>query len=114
MRRAAVSPLSHAHAGEHTVFGRPLKEALRYASVHISTANPSGQLYIWGYIPVVVAKWSVCFSASGMPSLLTITCHSGLFLKENGQFVARVHCQVNTATHDVTFGQQPKSKARFA
>ncbi|KAI9453334.1 Rho GTPase activation protein [Russula earlei] len=46
------------------VFGRPLKESVRYASVQISTADPSGRLYVWGYIPVVVAK-------------------CGLFLKEN-------------------------------
>lgn len=38
------------------VFGVPLRESLRYASVHISTANADGQLYIWGYVPVVVAK----------------------------------------------------------
>ncbi|KAJ4477394.1 Rho GTPase activation protein [Lentinula aciculospora] len=49
---------------ENTVFGRPLKESLEYASVQISTANANGELYVWGYIPVVVAK-------------------CGLYLKEN-------------------------------
>lgn len=44
----------------HTVFGKPLKESLKYASVQISTANANGELYVWGYIPVVVAKWCVC------------------------------------------------------
>lgn len=39
------------------VFGKPLKESLKYASVQISTANADGNLYVWGYIPVVVAKW---------------------------------------------------------
>lgn len=39
------------------VFGKPLKESLKHASVQISTANSNGELYIWGYIPVVVAKW---------------------------------------------------------
>ncbi|KAJ7455241.1 Rho GTPase activation protein [Mycena galericulata] len=48
----------------HTVFGKPLKESLKYASVQISTANANGELYVWGYIPVVVAK-------------------CGLYLKEN-------------------------------
>ncbi|TEB04114.1 Rho GTPase activation protein [Coprinellus micaceus] len=38
------------------VFGKPLKESLKYASVQISTANADGVLYVWGYIPVVVAK----------------------------------------------------------
>ena len=45
------------------VFGKPLKESLKYASVQISTANANGELYVWGYIPVVVAKWCVyCLS----------------------------------------------------
>ena len=44
-------------AGEGVVFGKPLKESLKYASVQISTANANGELYVWGYIPVVVAKW---------------------------------------------------------
>lgn len=43
----------------HTVFGKPLKESLQHASVQISTANSAGELYVWGYIPVVVAKWCV-------------------------------------------------------
>ena len=41
------------------VFGKPLKDSLAYASVQISTANANGELYVWGYIPVVVAKWCV-------------------------------------------------------
>ncbi|KAG9315038.1 Rho GTPase activation protein [Chiua virens] len=49
---------------DHPVFGRPLKDSLRRASVQISTANANGDLYVWGYIPVVVAK-------------------CGLYLKEN-------------------------------
>jgi hypothetical protein len=47
----------------HTVFGKTLKESLKYASVQISTANANGELYVWGYIPVVVAKWCVRFLA---------------------------------------------------
>ncbi|KAI9000460.1 Rho GTPase activation protein [Trametes punicea] len=55
--------------GENHVFGKPLKESLKYASVQISTANANGELYVWGYIPVVVAK-------------------CGLYLKENATEVA--------------------------
>ncbi|TFK62259.1 RhoGAP-domain-containing protein [Pluteus cervinus] len=51
-------------SGENTVFGKPLVESLQYANVQISTANASGELYVWGLIPVVVAK-------------------CGLYLKEN-------------------------------
>jgi len=53
----------------HTVFGVPLKESLRYASVQISTANPKGEMYTWGNIPVVIAK-------------------CGLYLKENATEIA--------------------------
>ena len=49
---------------DHPVFGKSLKESLSYASVQISTADASGNLYVWGYIPVVVAKWSVFLSVS--------------------------------------------------
>jgi hypothetical protein len=45
-----------------SVFGSPLKESLKYANVQISTADTSGKLYVWGYIPVVVAKWCVPLS----------------------------------------------------
>ncbi|KAL0067916.1 GTPase activating protein (GAP) for Rho1p [Marasmius tenuissimus] len=55
----------------NTVFGKPLKESLHYASVQISTANANGELYVWGYIPVVVAK-------------------CGLYLKENATEVEGV------------------------
>ncbi|KIK66579.1 hypothetical protein GYMLUDRAFT_156947 [Collybiopsis luxurians FD-317 M1] len=56
---------------QNTVFGKPLKESLKYASVQISTANANGELYVWGYIPVVVAK-------------------CGLYLKENATEVEGV------------------------
>ncbi|KAG6813956.1 hypothetical protein H0H92_005211 [Tricholoma furcatifolium] len=38
------------------VFGVPLKESLKHASAQISTATAEGQLYVWGTVPVVVAK----------------------------------------------------------
>ncbi|KAI0247642.1 Rho GTPase activation protein [Lactifluus subvellereus] len=60
-----IPPYSYPHApGDYgpppgTVFGRPLKDSLKCASVQISTADASGKLYVWGYIPVVVAKWYI-------------------------------------------------------
>ncbi|ETW83336.1 GTPase activating-like protein [Heterobasidion irregulare TC 32-1] len=63
-QRAEHALLDTPEVEEHAVFGKPLKESLRYASVQISTANANGELYVWGYIPVVVAK-------------------CGLYLKEN-------------------------------
>ena len=65
-------PRSHTQAQAQTaapppagpVFGRPLKESLKCANVQISTADANGKLYVWGYIPVVVAKWCVLFSST--------------------------------------------------
>ncbi|KIK15243.1 hypothetical protein PISMIDRAFT_641217 [Pisolithus microcarpus 441] len=65
-------------ADEHPVFGKLLKESLRRASVQISTANANGDLYIWGYIPVVVAKCGLHLKETGMLlhiSLLHINSH---------------------------------------
>ena len=39
------------------VFGRPLKDSLRCANMNLVDAT--GRVYIWTYIPVVVAKWCV-------------------------------------------------------
>lgn len=57
---ASTSPLE-----ENRVFGAPLRKSLKYASVAISMAGDDGNQYVWGYVPVIVAK-------------------VGLYLKENG------------------------------
>ncbi|RXK41103.1 hypothetical protein M231_01506 [Tremella mesenterica] len=56
---------------DRLVFGVPLHESIRYAAVQISTAGPDGSLYVWGVIPIVVAK-------------------CGLYLKENATEVEGV------------------------
>lgn len=56
---------------ENRVFGVPLRQSLKYASVAISIAGDDGQQYVWGYVPVVVAK-------------------VGLYLKENATEVEGV------------------------
>lgn len=48
------------------IFGIPLTTSIRYANVGISLSKDGGQSYIYGYIPIVVAK-------------------TGGFLKENGK-----------------------------
>lgn len=50
-----------------TVLGIPLLESIKYANVAISLTNEEGESYIYGYIPIYVAK-------------------VGVFLKEKGQF----------------------------
>lgn len=74
------------------VFANPLKDSLRRASVQISTANANGDLYVWGYIPVVVAKWSV----SRPPRTALLTPPSGLYLKENGTAHPRLYTTLLT------------------
>jgi hypothetical protein len=51
------------------VFGEPLRTSLKYASVAISMAGDDGNQYVWGYVPIIVAK-------------------VGLFLKENGALLS--------------------------
>lgn len=42
------------------VFGSSLRKSLGYANIQICSSGPNDELYLWGYIPVVVAKWYVC------------------------------------------------------
>lgn len=41
------------------VFAMPLGEAITYASITISTPAPSGEFFVWGVVPTVVARWYV-------------------------------------------------------
>lgn len=41
------------------IFGVPLAESIRYANVAISLTNESGESFIYGYVPIVVAKCGV-------------------------------------------------------
>ncbi|KAF2774131.1 RhoGAP-domain-containing protein [Teratosphaeria nubilosa] len=43
----------------HGIFGVPLQQSIRYANVAISLFNDEGQSYIYGYVPIVVAKCGV-------------------------------------------------------
>lgn len=49
-----------------------LPVSIRYANVAISLYNDEGQSYIYGYVPIVVAK-------------------CGVFLKEKGEWRAMLH-----------------------
>lgn len=48
----------------------PLSESILYANVAISLTNEQGESFIYGYVPIVVAK-------------------CGVFLKEKGVYIAR-------------------------
>jgi hypothetical protein len=58
-----VAPESEVVRG---IFGVPLITSIPYANVAISLFNENGESYIYGYVPIVVAK-------------------CGVFLKEKGQ-----------------------------
>ncbi|KAL0573289.1 GTPase activating protein (GAP) for Rho1p [Marasmius crinis-equi] len=76
-QRRKYSPLTTPDHGSlpdepaHTVFGKLLQEIPQHARTQISTANANGELFVWGYVPVVVAK-------------------CGLYLKENATEVEDV------------------------
>ena len=68
------------------VFGKPLEECLKYASVQISTVDAKGERYVWGYIPIVVAKWYVLRNLTHGLIITASSSNSGLYLKENGRY----------------------------
>lgn len=47
------------------IFGVPLQQSIRYANVAISLFNEEGQSYIYGYVPIVVAKCGVFLKEKG-------------------------------------------------
>ena len=58
-----------ANVSDHTatagIFGIPLQQSIRYANVAISLFNDDGQSYIYGYVPIVVAKCGVFLKEKG-------------------------------------------------
>ena len=57
------------------IFGVPLADSIRYANVAISLSNDQGESFIYGYVPIVVAKCGVFLKEKGMssPSILNPT-----------------------------------------
>ncbi|KAJ2893797.1 Rho-GTPase-activating protein 5 like [Zalerion maritima] len=47
------------------IFGVPLHESIRYANVAISLVDENGDSYIYGYVPIVVAKCGVYLKEKG-------------------------------------------------
>ena len=47
------------------IFGVPLQTSVRYANVAISLTDPQGSSYIYGYVPIVVAKCGVYLKEKG-------------------------------------------------
>lgn len=47
------------------IFGVPLRQSITYANVAISLIDENGQSYIYGYVPIVVAKCGVFLKEKG-------------------------------------------------
>ena len=47
------------------IFGVPLITSIPYANVAISLFNENGESYIYGYVPIVVAKCGVFLKEKG-------------------------------------------------
>lgn len=56
------------------IFGVPLQTSVRYANVAISLQDAEGKSYVYGYVPIVVAK-------------------CGVYLKEKGWFASFFACR---------------------
>ena len=51
--------------GHQGIFGVPLRESITYANVAISLVDSEGKSYIYGYVPIVVAKCGVYLKEKG-------------------------------------------------
>ena len=51
------------------IFGVPLAESIRYANVAISLTNDNGESFIYGYVPIVVAKCGVFLKEKGLSTV---------------------------------------------
>lgn len=60
-----------AEARQQGIFGVPLRQSITYANVAISLVDDNGQSYIYGYVPIVVAKCGVFLKEKGkIPAIL--------------------------------------------
>lgn len=48
------------------IFGVPLRQSITYANVAISLVDERGESYIYGYVPIVVAKCGVFLKEKGI------------------------------------------------
>jgi hypothetical protein len=53
------------------IFGVPLQVSIKYANVAISLTDSDGKSFIYGYVPIVVAKCGVFLKEKGAATLST-------------------------------------------
>lgn len=56
------------------IFGVPLAVSVSYANVAISLYDDEGQSYIYGYVPIIVAKCGVFLKEKGQHRRTRLTC----------------------------------------
>lgn len=59
------SDLTVAEPKPQGIFGVPLRQSINYANVAISLVDEDGKSYIYGYVPIVVAKCGVFLKEKG-------------------------------------------------
>lgn len=70
-----MTPLTSIESKPQGIFGVPLRQSIVYANVAISLVDDNGKSYIYGYVPIVVAKCGVFLKEKG--TCYTTTCESG-------------------------------------
>lgn len=71
--RLLTSPIGLQKRG---IFGVPLNVSIKYANVAISLTNDKGESFIYGYVPIVVAKCGVFLKEQGKLPVSSIQCLS--------------------------------------
>ena len=72
-----IVPVPDTPAG---IFGVPLNVSIKYANVAISLMNEQGESFIYGYVPIVVAKCGVFLKEKGIHLLNTGSWNASLTL----------------------------------
>lgn len=67
------SPAPPTEAYDVGVFGVALVDSIKFANVAISLTNEAGEKYIYGYVPIVVAKVGVFLKEKGKPPSLSFS-----------------------------------------
>ena len=60
------------------IFGVPLQVSIKYANVAISLTDPDGKSFIYGYVPIVVAKCGVFLKEKGGTAPFTPCLKAGV------------------------------------
>lgn len=65
--KTGVHQLTKSYVAENPtgIFGVPLQVSIRYAHVAISLTNEHGESFVYGYVPIVVAKCGVFLKEKG-------------------------------------------------